>query len=65
MTQAWDMAFLAWSALEGGELTGKYNSPSSEPKRSKDTSERIKAMASVLMDLGKEIGRTASQVAIN
>jgi aryl-alcohol dehydrogenase-like predicted oxidoreductase len=65
MTLASEMAFLAWGALEGGELTGKYNSLSSEPKRSKETSERIKAIASVLMNLAQEIGRTASQVAIN
>jgi aryl-alcohol dehydrogenase-like predicted oxidoreductase len=65
MTQASDMAFLAWGALEGGELTGKYNSLSAEPRRSKETSARIKAIASVLMDLAEEIGCTPSQVAIN
>jgi aryl-alcohol dehydrogenase-like predicted oxidoreductase len=59
------MSFLAWGMLEGGELTGKYNSPTSEPKRSKDTNERIKSIASVLMDVAKEVGRTPSQVAVN
>jgi len=65
MTQALEMSFLAWGALEGGELTGKYNSPSSEPKRSKDTNERIKAIAAALVELAKEVGHTPSQVAIN
>ncbi len=65
MTQAMDMSFLAWGILEGGELTGKYNSPSAEPKRSKDTNERIKKIASMLMEVAKEIGRTPSQVAVN
>jgi len=65
MTQAMDMSFLAWGILEGGELTGKYNSPSDEPKRSKDTNARIKTIASVLMEIAKEIGCTPSQVAVN
>jgi aryl-alcohol dehydrogenase-like predicted oxidoreductase len=65
MTKALNMSYLPWGMLEGGELTGKYNTPSNEPKRSEDTNERIKNIASVLMDLAKEIGRTPSQVAIN
>ena len=65
MTKSMDMAFLAWGALEGGELTGKYNSPTNEPKRSKDTNDRIKQIASVLMDVARDTGRTPSQVAIN
>lgn len=65
MAEAHEMSVLAWGVLEGGELTGKYNVPSDEPKRSEDTSERIKSIASVLMDVAKEIGRTPSQVAIN
>src|SRR5512142_2483676 len=65
MAQALDMTFLGWGLLEGGELTGKYNAPSDEPKRSKDTSERIKSIAEAVMDVAKEIGRTPSQVAIS
>lgn len=65
MTQALNMSYLAWGMLEGGELTGKYNAPSNEPKRSDDTNERIKNIAAVLMVLAKEIERTPSQVAIN
>jgi len=65
MTDSLNMTFLAWGMLEGGELTGKYNFPSEEPKRSEDTSERIKKIASVLMDLAKDTGHTPSQIAIN
>ena len=65
MTQALDITFLAWGALEGGELTGKYNSPTNEPKRSSDTNDRIKQIASVLMEVAGEAGRTPSQVALN
>src|SRR6266496_3207352 len=65
MAQALDMTFLPWGILEGGELTGKYNLPSEEPKRSKDTNERIKNIASVLMELAKEVGHTPSQLALN
>ncbi len=65
MTKALGLTFLDWGMLEGGELTGKYNAPSDEPKRSKDTSDRIKSLAQVVMGLAKEIGRTPSQVAIN
>ena len=65
MTQAMEMTYLPWGILEGGEMTGKYNAPSEEPKRSTDTSERIKKIASVLMELAKETGHTPSQIAIN
>jgi len=65
MTQAMQMTFLPWGILEGGEMTGKYNTPSQEPRRSKDTSERIKNIAAVLMGLATETGHTSSQIAIN
>jgi aryl-alcohol dehydrogenase-like predicted oxidoreductase len=65
MAQSMEMAYLPWGILEGGELTGKYNLPSDEPKRSKDTNERIKTIAAVLMGLAKETGHTPSQIAIN
>ncbi len=65
MTRALDMAFTPWGMLEGGELTGKYNSPSKEAKRSKDTSPRIKSLATELMAIADEIGHTPSQVGIN
>ena len=65
MTQALDMAYLPWGILEGGEITGKYNSASDEPRRSSDTSERIKNIAAVLMELAHETGHSPSQIAIN
>jgi aryl-alcohol dehydrogenase-like predicted oxidoreductase len=65
MTHALEMAFTPWGILEGGEMTGKYNAPSEEPKRSIDTSPRIKSLAAELMLLAEEIGRTPSQIAIN
>jgi aryl-alcohol dehydrogenase-like predicted oxidoreductase len=65
MARTLGMTFLGWGLLEGGELTGKYNTPTNEPKRSESTSDRIKGMATVLMDLAKEIGHTPSQVALN
>jgi len=65
MTQAMEMAYLPWGILEGGEITGKYNAPSDEPKRSSDTSERIKTIAAVLLELADETAYTPSQIAIN
>ena len=65
MTRALDMAFTPWGILEGGELTGKYNVPSNEERRSTDTSPRIKSLAAELISLAEEIGHTPSQVAIN
>ena len=65
MAQAMGMMYLPWGILEGGEITGKYNLPTDEPKRSQDTSERLKTIAAVLMDLATETGHTPSQIAIN
>ena len=65
MTNALEMSFLAWGLLEGGELTGKYNIPSEEPKRSNDTNQRIKNIAATLMALARDTGRTPSQIALN
>lgn len=44
---------------------GKYNQPTSEPKRSKDTSDKIKGLANTLAKLADQIGHAPSQVAIN
>jgi aryl-alcohol dehydrogenase-like predicted oxidoreductase len=60
-----DMAVLAFAVLEGGELTGKYNRATAEPKRSDQASERGMALAETLIGLASEIGRTPAQVAIN
>jgi aryl-alcohol dehydrogenase-like predicted oxidoreductase len=65
MAYAHEMSFLAWGLLEGGELTGKYNSPSDEPKRSKDTNQRIKNIAATVMEMANDTGRTPSQIALN
>jgi aryl-alcohol dehydrogenase-like predicted oxidoreductase len=65
MARAFGMGILPWGILEGGELTGKYNSPSIEPRRSKNTDESIKTLAGVVMEIAAELGRTPSQVAIN
>jgi aryl-alcohol dehydrogenase-like predicted oxidoreductase len=65
MAAAFQMAVLVWGVLEGGELTGKYNQPGDEPKRSEDTSERTKKLAALLMEVAGEVGCTPSQAAIN
>ncbi len=65
MARAFDMAVTTWGMLEGGELTGKYNQASDEPKRNKNADERNKSLAETVMTLANEIGRTPSQVAIN
>jgi aryl-alcohol dehydrogenase-like predicted oxidoreductase len=65
MARGLGLAFTPWGLLEGGELTGKYNAPSDEPRRSKRADERTLALAEVLCQLAAEIGRTPSQVAIN
>jgi len=65
MARAFGMAILPWGLLEAGELTGKYNRPSDEPKRNEQPSQKNLALAEVVMQVAQEIGRTASQVAIN
>lgn len=65
MAKAWDMAVTAWGVLEGGVLTGKYNQPSSEPRRYSQAEEREKTLAEAVMRVAAELGRSPSQVAIN
>ena len=65
MARALDLAFMPWGILEAGQLTGKYNSPSDEPKRSRRGDESAMKLADVLRAVGDEVGRTPSQVAIN
>ena len=65
MARALDLAVTPWGLLEAGELTGKYNSSSNEPRRSKEASEGNLKLAETLMEVAREIGRTPSQVAIN
>jgi len=65
MARHFDLAVTPWGLLEGGELTGKYNKPDSDPKRSSDTSPRIKTLADTVMKVAADLGRSPSQVAIN
>jgi len=65
MARALDLAVLPWGILEAGQLTGKYNHPSDEPRRSKQGSASAMALAEVLSAMAAEIGRTPSQIAIN
>ncbi len=65
MSRAFDMAFLAWGLLEAGELTGKYNQPSDEPRRNTNPTPSNLKLAEVVMQVAQAIGRSASQVAIN
>lgn len=65
VAEAFDMAFTPWGLLEGGELTGKYNLESDEPKRSRRASSTSLALAEKLLALSQEIGRPPAQIAIN
>jgi aryl-alcohol dehydrogenase-like predicted oxidoreductase len=65
MARELGLAVTPWGLLEGGEITGKYNKPSDEPKRSQDTSDKAKALADEIIKLANEIQRTPAQVAIN
>jgi aryl-alcohol dehydrogenase-like predicted oxidoreductase len=67
LPMAWELEIgvLAFGLLEGGLLTGKYNKPSSEPKRHGEASPEGLRLAETIMQVAAEIGRTPSQVAIN
>jgi aryl-alcohol dehydrogenase-like predicted oxidoreductase len=65
MCRSLGLTMLPWGLLSGGALTGKYNIPTTDPKRDDDASESEKKMAETLMAIAQEIGRTPSQVAIN
>jgi aryl-alcohol dehydrogenase-like predicted oxidoreductase len=65
MAKTMDLAMIPWGLLEGGELTGKYNTDNDEPKRSSDASDNAKQAADTLMSMARDIGCTPSQIAIN
>lgn len=65
MARTLDLTVTPWGVLEGGELTGKYNTPGDEPKRSSEAGPTSLKLAELLVEIGREIGRTPSQVAIN
>jgi len=59
------LAVQPWGLLEAGELTGKYNEPSTEPKRNRQANPANLELVTTLRAVAAEAGRTASQVAIN
>jgi aryl-alcohol dehydrogenase-like predicted oxidoreductase len=69
MARALDLAVTPWSPLAGGVLTGKYLDDAATGGRVQPTAERRNArntaIARVVVDVAREIGRTPSQVAIN
>ena len=68
MAQHFDIGVTAWSPLGGGVLTGKYNKGGDIdtggrlPKGAKESDLKI---AAVVLEVADEIGRSASQVALN
>ena len=64
MARTLGLTVAAWGVLGGGELTGKYNQGSDEPKRYEDASARAKTLAAQLTEVAEEIGRTPAQVAL-
>ncbi|HEV8192159.1 MAG TPA: aldo/keto reductase [Ktedonobacterales bacterium] len=65
VARAFDMAVLAWGALEHGGLTGKYNQQTTEPKRFESASPQTLALAEAVMQLANTLGRSPAQVALN
>jgi aryl-alcohol dehydrogenase-like predicted oxidoreductase len=65
MARAFDLAVLAWGVLEAGELTGKYNQPSEEPKRNERPAPKNLKLAQAVIEVARERGMTPAQVAIN
>jgi aryl-alcohol dehydrogenase-like predicted oxidoreductase len=65
MAKQFGMAALVWGLLEAGELTGKYNTPSDEPRRNSQASPKNLALAETVMAVAQEVGRSPAQVAIN
>ncbi len=65
MTHSLHMAFMAFSMLAGGALSGKFNqgSPGQE-SRVRQVSPQALAMAQLTAEIAAEIGQTPSQVAI-
>jgi aryl-alcohol dehydrogenase-like predicted oxidoreductase len=69
MARQQDMAVLPWGILSGGVLTGKFLEKVDEPTRinpdSLDLSEQALETVKAVVEIGKEVERPASQVAIN
>ncbi len=68
MAKHFDIGITAWSPLGGGVLTGKYNKGGEVdtggrlPKGAKESDLKI---AAVVLQVADEVGRSASQVALN
>ncbi len=65
MARALDLAVTPWGLLEGGELTGKYNTSTDGQRRYDGASAENIKLAELVMQTAKEIGCTPSQLAIN
>lgn len=65
----WDMTVMPWGLLEAGILTGKFlqaNGESTRLNREKlNLSDKALAVVQMVVAIGEEVGRPASQVAIN
>jgi aryl-alcohol dehydrogenase-like predicted oxidoreductase len=66
LAAALDLAVTPWGVLESGELTGKYLAPDGQPTRSRPehVSARVNELASEVMAVAAELGRSPAQVAI-
>jgi aryl-alcohol dehydrogenase-like predicted oxidoreductase len=67
MAKTFDIAVTPWDVLDSGGLTGKFNTPSTsgEATRMSKASPKTLEVADELIKIGKEIGRTPAQIAIN
>ncbi len=67
MARALDITVTAWSPLGGGVLTGKFNRPDPDTggRLAKGPKERDLAIAQAVLSVAEEVGRPASQVALN
>ncbi|WP_013324314.1 aldo/keto reductase [Gloeothece verrucosa] len=71
MAKALGIGVTAWSPLGSGVLTGKYNQPTpvegrlSNPQVAIQVTERDLKIAETVVNIAQEIGRAASQVALN
>lgn len=67
MARALDLAVTPWSVLAAGVLTGKYATDSSATGRARDGAAKVdrnRAIAQVVVEVARDLGCPASQVAI-
>lgn len=71
MAKALDIGITAWSPLAGGILTGKYNVPNNTDEAhrfavtNREIGDRALHIAGEVTKIAQEIGRPASQIALN